>query len=99
MYGIPHSFWPQSDQEPGSSVSIVFGYGLDDQAIEVQSLAAAKGFFPLAPGSRLALDTGGPFPGAKVWLGCDTDCLPPSIAEVKNEKELYLLSPKRFHGM
>jgi hypothetical protein len=31
--------------EPGSSVSIVFGYGLDDRAIEVQSLAVAKGIF------------------------------------------------------
>jgi hypothetical protein len=31
--------------EPGSSVNIVSGYGLDDQAIEVRSLAEAKGFF------------------------------------------------------
>jgi hypothetical protein len=31
--------------EPGSSVSIVSGYGLDDRAIEVRSLAEAKGFF------------------------------------------------------
>jgi hypothetical protein len=31
--------------EPGSSVSIVPGYGLDDRAIEVRSLAEAKGFF------------------------------------------------------
>jgi hypothetical protein len=29
----------------GSSVSIVSGYGLDDQAIEVRSQAEAKGFF------------------------------------------------------
>jgi hypothetical protein len=32
-------------QEPGSSVSIVSGYGLDDRAIEVRSPAEAKGFF------------------------------------------------------
>jgi hypothetical protein len=32
-------------REPGSSVSIVSGYGLDDRAIEVRSLAEAKGFF------------------------------------------------------
>jgi hypothetical protein len=29
--------------EPGTSVSIVSGYGLDDQAIEVRSPAEAKG--------------------------------------------------------
>jgi hypothetical protein len=31
--------------EPGSSVSIVSGYGLDDRAIEVRSPVEAKGFF------------------------------------------------------
>jgi hypothetical protein len=31
--------------EPGSSVSTVSGYGLDDGAIEVRSPAEAKGFF------------------------------------------------------
>jgi hypothetical protein len=31
--------------KPGSSVSIVSGYGLDDRAIEVRSPAQAKGFF------------------------------------------------------
>jgi len=31
--------------EPGSSVSIVSVYGLDDRTIEVCSLAEAKGFF------------------------------------------------------
>jgi hypothetical protein len=31
--------------ELGSSVTIVSGYGLDDLAIEVRSLAKAKGFF------------------------------------------------------
>jgi hypothetical protein len=30
--------------EPGSSVSIVSGYGLDDRAIDVRSPAEAKGF-------------------------------------------------------
>jgi hypothetical protein len=32
-------------REPGSSVSIVSGYGLDDRAIEVRSPAEAKGIF------------------------------------------------------
>jgi hypothetical protein len=31
------------NREPGSSVSIVSGYGLDDRAIEVPSPAEAKG--------------------------------------------------------
>jgi hypothetical protein len=32
-------------REPGSSVSIVSGYELDDRAIEIRSPAEAKGFF------------------------------------------------------
>jgi hypothetical protein len=31
--------------EPGSSVSIVSGYGLNDRGIEVRSPAEEKGFF------------------------------------------------------
>jgi hypothetical protein len=31
--------------DPGSSVSIVSAYGMDDRAIEVRSPAEAKGFF------------------------------------------------------
>jgi hypothetical protein len=31
--------------KPGSSVSIVSGYGLDDQIIEVRSPAQVKGIF------------------------------------------------------
>jgi hypothetical protein len=41
--------------EPGSSVSIVSGYGLDDWAIEVRSSAEAIRFFPVASVSRPAL--------------------------------------------
>jgi hypothetical protein len=32
-------------KEPGRSDSIVSAYGLDDRAIEVRSLAEAKGYF------------------------------------------------------
>jgi hypothetical protein len=32
-------------RKPGSSGSIVYGYGLDDRVIEVRSPAEAKGFF------------------------------------------------------
>jgi hypothetical protein len=35
----------RTNNEPGSSVSIVSGYGLDDRAIEVRSLAEAIRFF------------------------------------------------------
>jgi hypothetical protein len=38
--------------------------------------------------------TGGPFPGDKARPGRDADHSPPSSAEVKNEWELYLLSPQ-----
>jgi hypothetical protein len=34
-----------NDREPGSSVSIVSGYRLDDRAIKVRSPAEARGFF------------------------------------------------------
>jgi hypothetical protein len=37
--------WLLRRREPGSSVSIVSGYGLDDRMIEVRSPAEAKGFF------------------------------------------------------
>jgi hypothetical protein len=30
--------------EPGSSVSVVSGYGLDDRAIDVRSMSEKKGF-------------------------------------------------------
>jgi hypothetical protein len=35
----------KNPSEPGSSVSIVPGYGLDGQEIEFRSPAEAKGFF------------------------------------------------------
>jgi hypothetical protein len=37
---------------------------------------------------------GGPFPEGKARPGRDADHSPPSSAEVKNESELYLLSPQ-----
>jgi hypothetical protein len=40
------------------------------------------------------MGTGGPFPGDKARPGRDADHSPPSSAEVMNEYELYLLSPK-----
>jgi hypothetical protein len=65
----------------GSSVSIVSGYGLDDQAIEVRSPAGAKDFscsLCVQTGSRdhpasCTIGTGGPFPGGKARPGRDAD--------------------------
>jgi hypothetical protein len=79
--------------EPGSSGSIVSGYGLDDRAIEVRSPAGAKDFsssFCVQTGSGVhpasyTMGTGGPFPGGKTRLGRDADHSPPSSAEVVSE--------------
>jgi hypothetical protein len=78
--------------EPGSSVSIVSGYGLDDRAIGVRSPAEAKGFFSVASGSRPALGptqptmgTGVLSPGGKTRPGRDADHSPPSSTEVENK--------------
>jgi hypothetical protein len=37
--------------------------------------------------------------GAKAWSGRDADYSHPSSAEVENEQELYLVSPKRLSGV
>jgi hypothetical protein len=79
--------------EPGSSGSIVSGYGLDDRAIEVRSPAEAKDFSSnlyvhTGSGAHPAscpMDPGGPFPGAKERPRRDADHSPPSSAEVENE--------------
>jgi hypothetical protein len=78
----------QNNYEPGSSVSIVSGYGLDDRAIEVRSLAGAKDFscsicVQTGSGAHPASCTMGT--GGKARPGHDTDKSPTSSAEVGNE--------------
>jgi hypothetical protein len=81
------------EQEPGSSVSIVSGYGLDDRAIEVRSPTGAKNFscslcVQTGSGAHPAsypMGTVGPFSGAKPRPGRDADYPPLSSAEVENE--------------
>jgi hypothetical protein len=53
-------------EEPGSSVSILSGYGLDDRAIGVRSPAGAKDFSSnlWAHPASCMMGTGGPFPRA-----------------------------------
>jgi hypothetical protein len=50
--------------------------------------------FSLPSVSRPALRPTQPLLGAKARPGCDADHSPPSSAEVKNQYELYLLSPQ-----
>jgi hypothetical protein len=79
--------------EPGSSVRIVSGYGLDDRAIQVRS-PPGKRIFPLASVSRPAL---GPIQPPVQWVlssgvkrgpGRDADHSTPSSTKVENEWEL-----------
>jgi hypothetical protein len=77
-------------------------YRLDERAIGVRSPAGAEDFSSnlyVQTGSEAypascTMGTGGPFPGAKARPVRDADHSPPSSAEVKNELELYLLSPQ-----
>jgi len=79
--------------EPGSSFSIVSGYGLDDRAIDVRSPAEEGGFFLKyfypdrlwSPPSLLYNGYRGPFPGNKARPRLDADHSPPSSAGVKNK--------------
>jgi hypothetical protein len=77
----------------GSSVSIVSGYGLDYQAIEVRSPAEAKDFSSIlcvqtgsgAHPASCTIDIGGRFPGGTARPGRDADHSPTSSTEVENE--------------
>jgi hypothetical protein len=84
-----------SSNEPGSSVSIVSDYGLEDQGLILDrsrefssNLSAQTTQFPIqwVPG---ILSHGG-----IARPGHNADPLSPSSAEVKKDKKLYLLSPQ-----
>jgi hypothetical protein len=78
-------------KEPGSSVSIVSDYGLEDRMIEVRSPAEARNFssnvcVQTSSGAHPASCTmgiEGPLPGGKARPGRDSDHS--SSAEVVNE--------------
>jgi len=71
-------------REPGSSVSVVSGYGLEDRAIEVRSWQRREDFssglcVQTGSGAHLVsciMGTGGPFPRAKARPGPDADHSP-----------------------
>jgi hypothetical protein len=91
VFGISASY--SIPGEPGSSVSVVSGYGLHDRAIGVRSPAGVKDFssslcVQTGSGAHPAscpVGTGGIFPGGKERLGRDADHSPPSNDEVVNE--------------
>jgi hypothetical protein len=71
--------------EPGSSVIIVSGYGLDDRVRKNFSSNLRVQIGSGAHPASCPVGTGGPFPGAKAWPGRDADHSPLSSAEVENE--------------
>jgi hypothetical protein len=80
-------------KEPGSSVTVMSDYGLDDRTIGVRSPAGAKDFSSIlcvqtgsgAHPASCPMGTGGPFPGGKARPGRNADHSPPPSAEVMNE--------------
>jgi hypothetical protein len=77
---------------PGDRSSIL-GKGKDfSSALYVQTSSEAH------PAS-CTMGTGGPFPGIKARPGRDANHSPISSAEVENEQELYLLSPKHLRSV
>jgi hypothetical protein len=79
-----------------SSVSIVSDYGLHDPRLGQRGFLLAFASKPaVGPTQPPVQWVPGPFPGGgKARPGCDADHSHPPSAEVKNEEELYLLSPQ-----
>jgi len=92
--------------ELGLSVSIVTGYGQDDQMIGVGFPVGAEKFSlqhhtQIGSGAHPAsypMGTRGSFPEGKA-AGHETDHSPPSSADVQECVELYLHSPTGLHGV
>jgi hypothetical protein len=91
-------YFPTSDiDEPGSSVNIVSGYGLDDRAIEVRSPADFSSNLCVQTGSgahpaSCPMGTGGPFPGTKARPGRDADHSPHLVPRSRMSRS-YTSSP------
>jgi hypothetical protein len=94
--------------EPGSSVSIGPGYGLDDRAIEFRSPAEEKRFFcnlccvqtsSKAHPASCAMGNMGPFLGAKAQPGSDTDHSPHLVPRSRMSRSYFSSPPKRLLGV
>jgi hypothetical protein len=83
-----------SHGEPGSSVSTVSSYGMDDREIEVRFPTEARGFFPLGPPSLLynVYGGGGSFPGGKERPGRNADHSPHLLPRSRMSRS-YTSSP------
>jgi hypothetical protein len=87
--------------EPGSLVSIVYDYGLDNRAIGVRSPVGAKDFSSNlcvqtsseAHPASCAMGTGGPFPGAKSGRGVTLTTHPLLMARPRMSRS-YASSPQ-----
>jgi hypothetical protein len=94
-------------KEPGSSVSIVCGYGLDDRAIGFRSPAGAKDFssnlcVQTGSGAHPAsctMGTGGPFPVAKRGWGVTLTTHPHIVPRSRMSRSYTSSPPKRHHGV
>jgi hypothetical protein len=78
----------------GSSISIVYGYGLDDRAIEVRSPGRGERVFPIVSVSRPALRPTQPpvqwvpgvlSPGLKFGRGVTLTTKPHLVSRFENE--------------
>jgi hypothetical protein len=107
MYTTRFCFNSYACDEPGSSVSIVSGYGLDDRAIEVRSPAGAKDFssslcVQTGSGAHQAsctMGTGGPFSGGKARSGRDADRSPHLVPMSWMSRSYTSSPPKRLYGV
>jgi hypothetical protein len=94
-------------KEPGSSVSIVSDYGLDDQAIGVRLSEGTKDFSSnlcVQTGSEAhpascTMGTGGPFPGARRDRGVMLTTHPNLVPRSRMNRSYTPSTPKRHHGV
>jgi hypothetical protein len=90
--------------EPGSSVSIVSGYGLDDREIEVRSPTEAKDFSSIlcvqtgsgAHPVSCTMGTGGPFPGVKRGRGVTLTTHPHLVPRSRMSRSYSSSFPSAF---
>jgi hypothetical protein len=94
-------------KKPGSSVSIVSDYGLDDGAIRVRYPAGAKDFSSslcVQTGSEVhpascKMGTGSPFPGKKRGRGVTLTTHPHLVPKSRMSRSYISSPPKGHHGV